>query len=307
MIGPRLNLALANYGRGALHDGRASARALLDLAAAADTAGIGALTVVDHVVLGSELGGYPYGTFPGGPDAPWLEPLTLLAAIAARTEQIRLTTGVVIAPLRGAAVLAKTAATLDVLSNGRLDLGVGVGWLAKEYEAAGLQFAQRGRLLDDTLAACTALWRGGPTSFSSPRLQFDDVWCNPLPVQPGGVPIWISGELHERNIARIVRHGSGWLASPDAMLDQVRTGAATLRARLAAAGRDPASVRIRVALPVLRDSAGRPLLEQSFAIVPELLAFATDVHTPLSVWCRDTSEADERCACLAAAWKGALG
>jgi len=304
---PRLNVALANYGSGALGGGRASAQNLIDLAAAADAAGIGALTVVDHVVLGGDLGAYPYGTFPGGPDAPWLEPLTVLAAIAARTERIRLATGVVIAPLRGAAVLAKTAATVDVISNGRLDLGVGVGWLAKEYEAAGLQFAQRGRMLDDTLAACAALWRGGPTSFSSPRLQFDDVWCVPPPIQAGGVPIWIAGELHERNIARIVGHGSGWLASPDATLDSVRAGAAILRARLEAAGRDPVSVRIRVALPVSRDSAGRPLLEASFASVPELLQFATDVHTPLALWCRDISEADERCGSLAAAWKGALG
>jgi probable F420-dependent oxidoreductase len=294
---PRLNIALPNYGRGV------DTSDLIDVAAAADAAGIHALTVVDHVVLGGDLGAYPYGAFPGGLDGPWLEPLTLLAAIAARTRKIRLTTGVVIAPLRGGAVLAKTAATLDMISGGRLDLGVGVGWLEKEYEAAGLAFSQRGRLLDDTLAICEALWAGTSTRFQSPRLQFDDIWCNPVPAQAGGVPLWIAGELHERNLARIIRHGSGWLPSPTASTDAIRAGAARLRTALAKSGRAPTSVRVRTSLPIIRDAARRPLLEPSFAAIPELLAWgATDIHTPLAQWCRDPLHARERCTTLADAW-----
>lgn len=294
---PRLNIALANYGPGV------APGLLLEAASAADAAGIDGLTVVDHVVLGGDLDSYPYGSFPGGLDGPWLEPMTVLAAISARTSRIRLATGVLIAPLRGAAVLAKTAATLDLFSGGRLDLGVGTGWLHKEYEAAGLPFALRGRLLDDALAACQALWQGGPTSFRSPRLAFDDVWCHPTPVQTGGIPLWIGGELQARNVERIVRHGSGWIPSPTATVDDVRNGVVQLRGALAAAGRDPASVRIRVALPVQRDEDRRPLLDRTFAVVPALLALgATDVHTPLAQWCRDPSEFRQSCERLAAAW-----
>jgi probable F420-dependent oxidoreductase len=300
-IEPRLNIGLANYGHGL------AVAELLDGASAADAAGIDGLTLVDHVVLGGDLDDYPYGSFPGGLDAPWLEPLTTLATIAGRTSRIRLATGILIAPLRGAAVLAKTAATLDVLSGGRLDLGVGSGWLRKEYAAAGLSFAERGQLLDDTLAACQALWRGGATSFRSPRLEFDDVWCQPTPVQPGGVPLWIGGELHRRNLERIVRHGSGWIPSPTATLDHVRAGVGVLRTALSAAGRDAASVRIRVALPIVRDQDRRPLLEQTLEAVPELLALgATDVHTALAQWCREPGEIGQCCERLAASWRASI-
>jgi probable F420-dependent oxidoreductase len=295
--GVRLNLGLANYGEGV------SVPGLLDVAAVADAAGIDAVTLVDHIVLGGDLAQYPYGSFPGGVDAPWLEPLTLLAAMAVITRRIRLMTGVVIAPLRGAAVLAKTAATLDVLSEGRLDLGVGVGWLPKEYEAAGLPFSERGRMLDDVLAACRALW-SGETSFRSERLAFDDVWCRPLPVQPAGVPLWISGELHPRNVARLVRHGSGWIPSPDARLDAVAAAIPRLREALSVAGRDPASMRVRVSLPVVRDHDRRPQLDESFALVPKLLELgATDVYTPMVLWSRTPSSAGEWCARLASAWR----
>jgi probable F420-dependent oxidoreductase len=293
----RLNLGLANYGA------NASVEGLLEAAAAADAAGIDALTLVDHVVLGGDLTQYPYGSFPGGSDAPWFEPLTTLAAMAAMTRRIRLMTAVVIAPLRGAAVLAKTAATLDALSHGRLDLGVGVGWLPKEYEAAGLPFSERGRLLDDVLAVCQVLWSGG-TSFRSERLAFDDVWCRPLPVQPGGVPVWVSGELHSRNVERLVRYASGWIPSPDAKLDAVAADISRLNEALSAAGREPASVRVRVSLPVVRDEDRRPLLDQSFSLVPRLLEVgATDVHTPLAVWCRDASSSEDWCLRLATAWR----
>src|SRR5262249_2589073 len=101
---------------------------VLDAARVADRAGIDQLVLADHVLMGRRTDRSPYGTFPYGPDEPWPEPLTLLAAIAAVTERCRLATGILIVPLRPAVVIAKTAATVDRLSNGRLDLGVGVGW-----------------------------------------------------------------------------------------------------------------------------------------------------------------------------------
>ena len=104
--------------------------------------------------MGERLDQYRWGPFMFEKGVPWIEPLTLLSAIAGATNDIRLVTGVLIAPLRPPALLAKIVATLDQLSRGRLDLGVGTGWQPAEYDAMGLDFAKRAQMLDDTIAAC---------------------------------------------------------------------------------------------------------------------------------------------------------
>src|SRR5690606_7793795 len=119
-------------------------RRLVDLARIAEDTGCDRVVVVDHVVMGRNTDAYRWGRFPTGPDAPWLEPLTVLSAMAAVTRELRLATGILIAPLRPPALLAKTAATLDVISEGRLELGVGIGWQKEEYAALGLDWADRG-------------------------------------------------------------------------------------------------------------------------------------------------------------------
>src|SRR3954465_6149142 len=149
-----LSLGVPNFGGWVDGDWRR----LLDIARVAEDAGVDRMVVTDHIVLGSGTDAYAWGRFPTAPDGPWLEPLTCLTAIAAVTTRLRLATGVLIAPLRPAAVLAKTVATLDVMSGGRVDLGGGVGWHREEYDAVGLDFRARGRLLDETMAACRALW-----------------------------------------------------------------------------------------------------------------------------------------------------
>lgn len=286
---PRLIVGLSNY-NDFLPAG--SWDRLLDVAQEADAAGVDSLSVVDHVVLGGDLSDYPYGAFPGGVDAPWLEPLTTLAAIAGRTREVRLFTGVLIAPLRPPALLAKITATLDQLSLGRLDLGVGTGWLAKEYEAVGLDFRARGRLLDDALEVCRALWRGGPVSHASDHLRFDDVHCSPPPLQPGGVPLWVGGDLHARNVARIVRFASGWIPSPPTGRDDAAAGAAALAEALRAAGRDPSGFRVRMTLPVVRDDAGHPDLARSLDALPALVAAgATDVLVHYAAFARGAGDA----------------
>ncbi|HEY2478631.1 MAG TPA: TIGR03619 family F420-dependent LLM class oxidoreductase [Solirubrobacterales bacterium] len=297
---PRLHVGLDNYGSWL---GGNWAR-LLDLAAAADEAGVDTLVLVDHVVLGGDLSGYPYGPFATEPGAPWLEPLTCLAAIAGRTSRVRLMTGVLIAPLRPPALLAKTAATLDVLSGGRLDLGVGTGWLAKEYEAVGLDFRERGRLLDDALDACAALWQGGPTAFDSPRLRFDDVYCEPRPRQAGGIPFWIGGELHDRNLARLVRRCGGWIPSPTARRREIAAGIERLDAALKAAGRDPGEVRVRIGVPAGGDESGRPTLDTERLAEFRALG-ASDFYAPLSHLCPDADSAPAYIAGLAAAFRSA--
>jgi len=190
----QLSLGLPNFGPWAGPD----PHTLLDLAAAADTAGVDRLVVSDHVLLGRHIDAYRWGRFPTPPDGPWLEPLACLTAFAAVTSRVRLSTGILIAPLRPATVLAKTVATLDVLSGGRVDLGVGVGWQREEYDATGVDFSRRGDLLDQTIAACRALWTTLPASYDGEGIGFRDVYCSPLPAQ-ARLPVWFSGTLTDRN------------------------------------------------------------------------------------------------------------
>jgi probable F420-dependent oxidoreductase len=259
-------------------------RGLLDLARAADGAGIDRLVVVDHVVMGRDTSAYRWGEFRFPPGAPWLEPMTTLAALAGVTERIRLATGVVLAPLRGPALLAKTAATLDVLCNGRLDLGVAAGWQAIEYQAQGLDFARRSDLLDATLDACAALWASSPATLRTEAGELE-VWCEPRPDRAGGIPVWIAGSLHRRNVERIARHGSGWIPIMGATLDDVREGVRRLHGALADADRVPTELQVRMPLPVVRDEEGRADLDASLRAVPQLIdAGATDVQVSPAVF-----------------------
>ena len=111
---------------------------VVDTARRAEEAGFAGVVISDHVVMGARTDRYPWGSFKQAPDCPWPEPLTVLTAVAAVTTTLRLCTGILIAPLRPATLLAKTAATLDVLSHGRLELGVGTGWQQEEFDAQGL-------------------------------------------------------------------------------------------------------------------------------------------------------------------------
>jgi len=162
-------------------------------------------------------------------------------------------------------LLAKTTATLDVLSGGRLDLGVGVGWQQAEYDAVGLDFGARGRLLDEALRTCRALWTGEPVPMPEPT------WCRPVPAQVGGVPIWISGRMHARTLRRIVELGDGWIpwvAGPAEVAD----GVVQARRALGEAGRDPSGLQVRSHLRVQVDADDRPDLAATMDAVPSLLS-----------------------------------
>src|SRR4051794_38606961 len=212
---PQLSAALVTFAADAPDDWSS----MLETARCYDRAGIDRLVVSDHVVFGEHLdaygrpetGGTAGGRQPTGPDGHWLEPLTTLSVIAGMTERVRLGTGILLAALRRPVVLAKTAATLDVLSGGRVDLGVGVGWQREEYEAAGLDFDDRGRLLDHSLEVCQTLWREQRATYSSDELRFEAIHMMPKPAQPGGVPIWVSGTINQRMIRRLARFGDGWI------------------------------------------------------------------------------------------------
>jgi len=305
----QLSVGLVSYAA----DDPASWQTMLDTARLYDRVGIDRLVVSDHVVFGEqldayarpELGGSRGGKQPTGPDGHWLEPLTALSVIAGSTDRIRLATGILLAALRRPVVLAKTAATLDVLSGGRLDLGVGVGWQREEYEAAGLDFDRRGRALDHTLEVCTALWTDRVARYESAELTFDRIHMMPKPLQPGGVPIWISGTVNTRVVDRLCRFGLRWIPWGDdaAELEQ---SIATLRERIAAAGTSPDGLQVVANLRVRKRDDGALDLDATLAPVPGLVAVgATDLRVRFPMWGAD-AETEARLREFVAAFRAAV-
>lgn len=260
-MGPTLSLGIPNFGGWCGGDWTT----FLEIARVAEEGGVDRLVVSDHVVMGQSTEAYRWGRFPTAPDGPWLEPLTCLTAMAAVTSRVRLATGILIAPLRPAALLAKTVATLDVLSGGRVDLGVGVGWQRAEYDALGVDFAGRGDVLDATVAAMRALWTASPASYNSPSVSFTDVHCSPQPAQPR-LPVWFSGTLTERHVRRIAELGDGWIPIMGATLDDIREGATRLRA---ATNR---TLDVQAPLPLVRHEDKSVDVAGSLAHVPDLVA-----------------------------------
>ena len=299
---PTLSVSLPSFGTWA--DGDWSR--LVALGREADEAGVDRIVVPDHVAIGPGAVDYPWGRFPRPLDAPWLEPLTVLTALAGATERVRLSTGILVVPLRPAIVLAKTVATLDVLSGGRVDLGVGTGWLRDELEGAGLDHDRRGQLLTDGIAACRALWAGPHASVDLPTVSFSDLTCSPTPAQDR-LPVLFSGTLHRRNVRRIVELGDGWIPIMGATLEDLRTGVDVLRAAMEGAGRDPDVLQVRVPLPVVRADDGSVDLEATMAAVPTLLAVgATEVRADVRWAAPDLEGTAEGLARLVALFRSHL-
>jgi probable F420-dependent oxidoreductase len=143
---------------------------------------------------------------------PDLDSLSTLAHLAALTRRVRLGTCVYLLALRHPTVTAKVVATLDVLSEGRLVFGVGVGGeFPKEFEACGVPHRERGPRVDEGIEVCRRLWREGPSSFGGRFTRFTDVTLEPTPVQPGGPPIWVGGRS-DAALARAARVGDGWVS-----------------------------------------------------------------------------------------------
>ena len=284
---PQLSMALQTFAA----EDRGGWQHLIDLAQAADEAGLDRLVLSDHVVFGEDLeaygdpakGGARGGRQPTGPDGHWLDPLTTIAHLTAVTARVRFGTNILLAALRRPVVLAKMAATIDVLSGGRLDLGVGVGWQREEYEAAGLSYERRGRLLDHTIEVCQTLWRNQVASHDDDGLKFANIHQMPKPLQPGGVPVWVSGTVNPRAMQRLARFGMGWIPWGHDAADVVG-GMARMRAAVADLGRDTAGLQVVGVLPVVSDAHQAPDLDRTMEAVPGLLAAGvTDVRLRLQV------------------------
>jgi probable F420-dependent oxidoreductase len=215
-------------------------------ARAADEVGFESIWTVEHVVFPARMRSrYPYsadGNIPGNQlDVALPDPLIWLSYVASATTRIKLATGVLILPQRNPVVLAKELATLDHLSKGRMLLGIGVGWLAEEFDAIGVPFRDRGRRADEYIEALRALWAHERATFDGEFTTFEECILRPQPAA-GFIPIHVGGDS-VAGARRAGRLGDGYLpASAD--LESVRASIAMARSAAQDAGRDPSTLEV---------------------------------------------------------------
>ena len=225
----------------------------------AEAEGVESVWAVEHVVVPSEYTStYPYdgsGRMPLRGEDPIPDPLEWIAFGAGATTSLIFGTAVLILPEHNPVHLAKRLATIDVLSGGRMRLGIGVGWLREEFDAVGVPFAARGARTDEYVAALRTLWRDDVATMDGRFVRFADIRSRPQPVQPGGVPIIVGG--HSPAAARRAgRLGDGFYplgVSASELVDLLEV----MREAAAGAGRDPRTIEITVAAPRDPDDARR--------------------------------------------------
>jgi probable F420-dependent oxidoreductase len=236
----------------ALGIGAGADRAVIDaVAKAADDHGFATLWAGEHVVMVDDSAStYPYsddGKIAVPAVADWLDPLICLSFVAAATTRIGIATGVLLLPEHNPVLVAKQAASLDRLSNGRFTLGIGIGWSQEEFDALGVPFAHRAKRTAEYVAAIRTLWRDDIASFSGSFVDFDAIRVNPKPARDRRIPIVLGGNS-DAALRRVVGWGDGWygfnLDGVAAVADRVE-----LIGRLCRdAGRDRSELRLAVAL-----------------------------------------------------------
>jgi probable F420-dependent oxidoreductase len=219
--------------------------ATMEICRRAEAAGFESLWGGEHVILPSVIeSSYPYtadGKIPAMPDTPIPDPLIWLAFAAAAAPSMRLGTCILIVPQRNPLILAKELATLDQLSGGKVELGLGVGWLEEEFKALGVPWERRGARNDEYIEAMRTLWSGPEVEFHGEFVDFPKVTCSPRPVQPS-IPILVGGDS-EVAIKRAARLADGYFpgeGEPEqlaALIARVRQAAEDL-------GRDPDEIEI---------------------------------------------------------------
>ena len=214
--------------------------------------GFDTLLTGDHILVPKNISSvYPYtedGEFPGSGSGESMEQITLLSYIAGQTSKIRLVTSVLIVPHRNPLIAAKSLATLDLLSEGRLVVGVGVGWMREEFQALGLPpFEERGAVTDEYIRAFKVLWTEDDPHFQGKYISFDDISFLPKPVQKPHPPIWVGGESRPA-LRRTAELADGWypLGSnptfPMGTPEQLKAGLERLAGYAERFGRDPSTI-----------------------------------------------------------------
>jgi probable F420-dependent oxidoreductase len=251
---------------------------------AAEAGGFATLWAGEHVVMVDQpRSRYPYsadGRIAVPAQADWLDPFIVLGFACAVTEHIRLATGVLLLPEHNPVVVAKRAASLDRLSEGRLLLGIGVGWSADEFAALGVPFRRRGARTDEYLEAMRVLWRDDPASFDGEFVSFSDVRVLPKPMRDRRVPVMVGGNS-DAALRRVASAGDGWYGFNLAGIDAVRERLGRLAELCAEADREVAELRIAVALDGGGDPDDVPAL--SALGVDELVVVAVPPEAPEAV------------------------
>ncbi len=258
----------------------ATREGILALAREGERLGLHSAMIADHIVFPVKSdSAYPYtvdGRFPGGGDA--LETFSILGVVAGATEKLRLVPSVLVLPYRNPVLTAKMVASLDVLSGGRVTLGVGVGWLKEEFEALhSPDFERRGAATDEWLAIFKQLWSQSPATFAGKFYSYSDIRCEPFPLQKPHPPIWVGG--HSRAaLRRTARHGDGWhpvgaVAASPLPPQEMRAHLQTLKQMTEAEGRDFSALHISYKAP-LYDSGipDRDGTRRSFSGSPDDIA-----------------------------------
>lgn len=184
--------------------------------------------------------------------------MVLFGAIASRTRRIRMCAGALLPALHQPPLLAKQAATLDHLSDGRFELAVAGGWFEAEYAALGVPFEERFGRMEEAVAVCRALWNEAQATFHGKWTHFDRMLLEPAPVTPGGPLVWWGGKgTAPATVRRVIELGAGWAASEGATYEEVVAANDSLTEACAAAGRDRSTVSIRASLPSRREDVER--------------------------------------------------
>jgi len=224
-------------------------RTLVELA---EVSGFDMIGVNDHIIVPKSISSrYPYsasGAFPGSASGECLDLFALLAYVAAITTKPRLVTAIAVVPHRGAVHTAKIVSTIDVLSGGRIDLGIGAGWMKEEFDALNIPpFEARGRVTDEYIEAFKTLWTEEDPVFDGDHVQFKNINFSPKPVQKPHPPIWVGGES-KAAMRRTVRQGDVWFPianNPHHPLDTIprfKAGIERLHRLAEEEGRDPKSI-----------------------------------------------------------------
>ncbi len=215
--------------------------------------GFESIWVAEHVVMFDEYESqYPYdesGRFPGGGDTGLLEPLTALSYLAAVTDRVRLGTAICLVPQRNPIYTAKQVVDVDVLSGGRIDFGVGIGWLKEEFDVLQVPFTKRGARTDEYLQIMKSLWQDQTTEFHGEHYDLRACTLYPKPAQAPHPPIHVGGES-DAALRRVANHGQGWFTwnrPPEELAERL----AVLDGMLEERGRSRADVEITVC-PYLR-------------------------------------------------------
>jgi probable F420-dependent oxidoreductase len=250
------------------------------LAPAVEALGFESLWLPDHVLLPRRTRSLsPSGAAPGEAYRRMADPLVLLGAAAAVTRTLILGTAVLVAPVRHPIVTAKQVATLDLLCEGRLRLGVGAGWVREEAEILGVDYSRRWHRAREHVNVMRACWAPSASSFEGEYVRFTEIWCEPKPVQRPHPPVILAGD-GERALPRVAEWGDGWMAhARRTPPESVAEGLRRLPALLAEAGRAESSVEVTVFGPEADTAALRRYAEagahRAILLLPEEKPAAT--------------------------------